>query len=355
MRSTRTIHIVSAHAGGEVGDVIVGGVAPPPGQTLWEQRDFIATDGSLRNFVLNEPRGGVFRHVNLLVPPKNPKAQMGFIIMEPADTPPMSGSNTICVATVLLETGILPMEEPETRLMLEAPGGLVEVTAICRDGAVEEITLTNMPSFAQRQGVALEVDGLGTLTVDTGFGGDSFVIVDAEAAGVTLHATAARHLAELGTRITAAAEAQIGFHHPSLPGWDHFSFCLFAGPISREGDRLTTTHAVAIRPGKIDRSPTGTAVSARMALLHARGEMAPDDALVARSIIGSTFTGRIAGTTTLGDTPCHHPHGLRARLDHRHPSTDARPHRPVARGLPRRRHLARRLRTDNDPRHPYHA
>ena len=112
MRTSKLIHIVSCHAEGEVGDAIVGGVAPPPGDTLWEQSRFIARDGTLRNFVLNEPRGGVFRHVNLLVPAKDPRAQMGWIIMEPEDTPPMSGSNAICVATVLLDAGILPMQEP---------------------------------------------------------------------------------------------------------------------------------------------------------------------------------------------------------------------------------------------------
>ncbi|MCX7348567.1 MAG: proline racemase family protein, partial [Alphaproteobacteria bacterium] len=123
MRSSRAIQVIGCHAEGEVGDVIVGGVAPPPGRTVWEQSRFIASDGSLRAFVLNEPRGGVFRHVNLLVPPKDPRAQMGFIIMEPEDTPPMSGSNCICVATVLLDAGIIPMTEPETRLVLEAPAG----------------------------------------------------------------------------------------------------------------------------------------------------------------------------------------------------------------------------------------
>src|SRR5437868_13990645 len=122
MRSTRAIEIVGCHAEGEVGDVIVGGVAPPPGKTIWEQSRFIAKDQVLRNFVLNEPRGGIFRHVNLLVPPIDPKAAMGWIIMEPNDTPPMSGSNSICVATVLLDTGIIPMQEPETRFILEAPG-----------------------------------------------------------------------------------------------------------------------------------------------------------------------------------------------------------------------------------------
>ena len=178
MRTTKTIHVVSCHAEGEVGDVIVGGVAPPPGDTLWEQSRFIAADQSLRNFVLNEPRGGVFRHVNLLVPPKNPSAAMGFIVMEPEDTPPMSGSNSICVATVLLDSGIVPMTEPETRLTLEAPGGLVEVVAECRNGKAERISVTNVPSFADKLDARLEVAGLGTLTVDTAYGGDSFVIVE---------------------------------------------------------------------------------------------------------------------------------------------------------------------------------
>src|SRR5262250_2010654 len=167
MRSTRVIQIVGCHAEGEVGDVIVGGVAPPPGDTLWEQSRFIARDQSLRNFVLNEPRGGIFRHVNLLVPPKNPRAQMGFIIMEPEDTPPMSGSNSICVATVLLDCGIVPMTEPETRLVLEAPGGLVEVVAQCRGGKAERITVRNVASFADRLDAAIEVAGLGTLAADT--------------------------------------------------------------------------------------------------------------------------------------------------------------------------------------------
>ena len=129
MRTSRIVHIVSAHAEGEVGDVIVGGVAPPPGETLWDQRTFIAEDQTLRNFVLNEPRGGVFRHINLLVPAKHLDAQFGFIIMEPTDYPPMSGSNAICVVSVLLETGMVEMREPETRLTLDTPGGVIEAVA----------------------------------------------------------------------------------------------------------------------------------------------------------------------------------------------------------------------------------
>jgi len=304
VRSSKAIQIVGCHAEGEVGDVIVGGVAPPPGETLWEQSRFIARDQTLRNFVLNEPRGGVFRHVNLLVPPKNPKAQMGFIIMEPEDTPPMSGSNSICVATVLLDTGIIPMTEPETRLVLEAPGGLVEVVARCTDGKAQSITVTNVPSFADRLGAVLEVEGVGTLTVDTGYGGDSFVIVDAQALGFKVAPDEARELAETGIRITRAANEQLGFTHPTNPDWTHFSFCQIAAPVERRADGvLTAANAVAIQPGKIDRSPTGTGASARMAVLRAKGEMTVGDSYVARSIIGSEFIGRITADTVLAGKP----------------------------------------------------
>ncbi len=303
MRSSWTIHIVSAHAAGEVGDVIVGGVVPPPGETLWDQRSYIADDGVLRDFVLNEPRGGVFRHVNLLVPTKHPEADMGFIIMEPEHTPPMSGSNAICVATVLLETGIIAMQEPVTDLILEAPGGLVRIKANCRDGKAEEITVRNVPSFANKLDASLTVPGYGDITVDTAFGGDSFVIVDASDFGLGLDASEAREIARLGVTITNAANEQIGFSHPENPDWSHISFCLFAGPLERGETGWTARSACAIQPGKVDRSPTGTAVSARMAVLAARDQMQPGETLTATSIIGSTFKGRIAETTAIAGRP----------------------------------------------------
>lgn len=300
MRSSKTIHVISAHAEGEVGDVIVGGVLPPPGDTLWDQSRWIARDQTLRNFVLNEPRGGVFRHVNLLVPPKHPDAQAAFIIMEPEDTPPMSGSNSICVSTVLLDAGLVPMTEPETHLTIEAPGGLVRVRAECRHGKAERIFVENLPSFAGELDCRLEVEGLPTLTVDTAYGGDSFVVVDAQAMGFALTEDEAHDIATLGVKITNAANAQIGFAHPENPDWRHISFCLFAGPLTDGASGLETTAAVAIQPGKVDRSPTGTALSARMALLHARGQMQTGDRLTARSVIGSTFSGTILGETTVG-------------------------------------------------------
>jgi proline racemase len=301
LRSTRAIQVIGCHAEGEVGDVIVGGVPPPPGETLWEQSRFIAADGKLRALVLNEPRGGVFRHVNLLVPPKNPAAAMGFIIMEPEDTPPMSGSNCICVATVLLDAGIIPMTEPVTKLTLEAPAGLVEVTAECRHGKARAITLRNVPAFAERLGAALEVEGFGTINVDTAFGGDSFVLAEAKALGFAVTPDEARDMAVIGRRIVKAANEQLGFRHPELPGWRHFSFAFLTGALETVDGALSSRNACVVKPGKIDRSPTGTGCSALMAVLHAKGLLKAGERYIGRSIIESRFIGEIAGTTVVGN------------------------------------------------------
>jgi len=303
MRSSTSIHIIGCHAEGEVGDVIIGGVAPPPGTTIWEQSRWIAADQTLRNFVLNEPRGGVFRHVNLIVPAKDPRAAFGWIIMEPVHTPPMSGSNSICVATVLLDCGLVPMVEPETRFMLEAPGGLVAVTALCENGKARAIRVTNLPSFAQHLDAMLDISGHGSVRVDTAYGGDSFVLVDAASLGFALTPDEARDLSEMGMKLTRAATEQLGFSHPTNPDWSHISFCQFTAPVTIENGIRTGRNTVAIEPGKLDRSPTGTGCSARMAVMHARGEMAVGDAFTGLSILGSRFDCRIDSAVTLNGTP----------------------------------------------------
>ncbi len=303
MRSTKIIHVVSCHAEGEVGDVIVGGVAPPPGETLWEQSRWIARDQTLRNFLLNEPRGGVFRHVNLLVPPKDPQADAAWIIMEPEDTPPMSGSNSICVATVLVETGAVTVTEPETVLMLEAPGGLIEARVAVQVGRAEQVTIRNVPSFANRLDAMLEVPGLGTMTVDTAYGGDSFVIADSTALGFALTPDEAGDIAKTGMRITIAANEQLGFTHPQNPDWDHISFCQIAAPLEMRDGIATGRNAVVIRPAKVDRSPTGTGCSARLAVLHARGRLKVGDRFTGISLIGSEFHCTIAAETVVADRP----------------------------------------------------
>ena len=301
MKNKKKIEIVSCHAEGEVGNVIIGGVEIPPGNTIWDQSRWIHEDQSLRQFVLNEPRGGVFKHINLLVPPKNPKAVQGFIVMEPEHTPPMSGSNSICVSTVILNKGIVPMQEPITEFILEAPGGLVPIKAYCENGKAKSIEIHNVTSFADKIDVSLEVEGVGTLRVDTAYGGDSFVLVDAKKLGFDITPDEAKDLARVGSKITAAANQQLGFSHPENKDWNHISFCEFALPIFEEGGIKVSKNTVVIDPGKLDRSPCGTGCSARMAVLHAKGDLKKGDRMIGRSILDSRFDCQIVEEVLIGN------------------------------------------------------
>ena len=301
MKSNKLIQIVSCHAEGEVGNVIVEGVSPPPGENLWEQAGWIHQDQRLRKYVLNEPRGGVFKHVNLLVPAQNPKAIQGFIIMEPEHTPPMSGSNSICVATVLLNTGIVKIQEPVTEFILEAPGGLVPIKAFCENGKAKSIEIQNMASFADKLDVNVEVEGIGTLKVDTAYGGDSFVIVNATDLGFEIKPHEAKDISEIGAKITAAANQQLGFTHLENSDWSHISFCELALPIFEEEGIKVSRNTVVIDPGKLDRSPCGTGCSARMAILNAKGELKKGERMIGRSIIDSRFDCRMESETTVGN------------------------------------------------------
>src|SRR5919201_232036 len=214
MRAKRTLTVVGCHAGGEIGNVVVGGVLPPPGATVFEQMQSLARDDSLRRLLLREPRGSVAVHANLIVPATRPDCDAGFIIMEPTEYPAMSGSNTICVATVLLETCMVELREPETVLRLEAPAGVVEVRAACRDGRVESVELTNVPAFVELIDTALEVEGLGTIGVDVAYGGMWYAIADAGELGFAIEPGEARELSVAGEQIRAAAREQLPCAHP---------------------------------------------------------------------------------------------------------------------------------------------
>jgi proline racemase len=298
MRSSRVISVVGCHAGGEVGNVVVGGVLPPAGETVFERMQTLRSDDSLRRLLLREPRGSVAMHANLIVPSLRPDCVAGYIIMEPTEYPAMSGSNTMCVATVLLETGMVEMHEPETTMRLEAPAGVVEVTAACDAGRCESVELTNVPSLADRLDAPLEVAGLGTLTVDVAFGGMWYAIADAHALGFSLEPAEARDLSVLGELIRVAAREQLPCEHPDNPDIAGVSIVQIAEPWRGVGE--VSKNAVIVAPGRLDRSATGTGLSARMAVLHARGLMRPRDSMTHASVIGSTFDGRIVSEATVG-------------------------------------------------------
>src|SRR5215203_72416 len=302
MRARRMITVVGCHAGGEIGNVVVGGVLPPGGATVFEQMKTLEREGDqLRKLLLREPRGSVAVHANLIVPPTRPDCDAGFIIMEPTEYPAMSGSNTICVATVLLETGMVEMREPETTVRLEAPAGVVEVMAVCRDGKCKSVELTNVPCFADRLDAPLEVEGLGSLVVDVAFGGMWYAIADAVALGFSLEPSEARELSRVGELIRGAAREQLPCVHPENPEIAGVSIVELAQPW--QGVGKVSRNAVVVAPGRLDRSATGTGLSARMAALHARGMMKPGDSMAHASVLGTEFEGRIASETEVGGRP----------------------------------------------------
>ena len=302
MQTRRTITVVGAHAEGEVGDVITGGVLPPHGATMFERMQTMQREHDhIRKLLICEPRGSVARHVNLITPPLRTDCDAGLIIMEPTEYPPMSGSNSMCAATVLLETGMVKMIEPETIVHLDTPAGRVAVRAECANGRVKSVEITNVPSFVFHLDHPLEIKGEKTLTVDVAYGGMIYASANAAALGFTIAPDEARDLAVLGENIRRAAREQIVCVHPENPGIAGVSIVQFAMPF--EGVGKVTRNTCIVAPGRSDRSPTGTGTSARMAILHARGQMRVGDTMTHASIIGSEFHGRILSETSVGGTP----------------------------------------------------
>ncbi len=306
--SRRVITVVGAHAEGEIGDVITGGVLPPPGATMMEKKlAFERQFDHIRRILIQEPRGSVARHVNLIVPSTRADCAAGAIIMEPTEYPPMSGSNTMCIATVLLETGIVPMQEPLTKFALDMPAGRVEITAKCRNGKCESVSIDNVPAVALKLDAEIEVEGFGRIKIDIAFGGMIFAIADAAALGFKLEPSEARALADLGEKIRVAARAQVPVVHPEQPDIRGVSIVQFAGPVRREGGRLVARNTCIVSPGRSDRSPTGTGTCARMAVLHARGDLKVGEGLTHESLIDSRFIGTIRGETRVGGLPAIMP------------------------------------------------
>jgi proline racemase len=302
---------VDAHAGGEPGRVIVGGVLDVPGATMFEKRLYLEQhmDG-LRRRMLREPRGYPGLCCNLVLPPTSKEADAGFVIMEQTDYPPMSGSNTICVATVLLETGMLPMREPLTEVVLEAPAGLIKVTAECANGKVRSVSFRNVPAFVVHLDADLEVPRLGTLKVDVAYGGMFYVIAEAAALGLRLTPDEGREIVRVGEMIKAAAREQLPVTHPDQPQVAGYSVAQLSGPAHTKNADMRNAVVISTggfdwsRPdtwtGALDRSACGTGTCARMATLHARGQLALGQPFRHESILGTVFTGCLETETKVG-------------------------------------------------------
>ena len=288
------IEIYNTHCCGEIGDVIVAGDIKLEGETIFEQSKYLFENKKLRNFVLNEPRGGVFKHCNLIVKPKNKEALAGFIIMEPEDNPPMSGSNSICVATVLLEKNLIKSNEPYTNFTLEAPGGLIAIKAEVKNKITKSVEIENLPSFVDLMDVKLKTKNYGEIIVSTVFGGDTFIICNARDFNLSIEPKNAKKFVEISKEIIKIANQEFGFSHPTISSLDYISFCQFIEPVKvNSSQQKEGRNTVCIRPGKLDRSPCGTGTSARLALMKEKNEIDVNEVFISRSIIGSTFETKI--------------------------------------------------------------
>lgn len=296
------IELLGVHAEGEVGRVIVSGAPDIPGATMFDKMKHInAVDDSLIRRCLHEPRGSVQISVNLLPPPCRKDADVGFIPLQPDGAHAMSGSNAMCVVTALLETGMIAPRGPETVIRLDTPAGLVEATAAWADGKVERVGVDMPVSFVEHLDHPLDVEGLGSITVDVAFGGCYFALIDAVSLGFDIVPHEARDLVDLGVRIQEAAEAQITVRHPEFPGLDAIEYPMF---VIRSGAEIR--NATIIFPGRVDRSPCGTGTAALLAVMRERGEVGVDEEISSRSIIDSQFLARIAGVTRLGSRNAYH-------------------------------------------------
>ena len=311
MRFSSLINAVDLHACGEPGRVITGGVLDVPGESMFAKMQYFQQHhDDLRLRMLREPRGYPATCCNLILPATRPEAQAGYIIMEQVEYPPMSGTNTICVVTALLETGMLPMREPVTELVLEAPAGLIGVRADCRDGKVTQVTFRNVPAFAVHLDRPIEVRGLGTVNVDVAWGGMFYVIAEAQPFGLRLTPDEGRDLTRISEMILLAAQEQLPVAHPENPAVTGPTIAQLSGPPARpDADRK---NAVTVSTGKldwdrpasftgaIDRSPCGTGTCAKMAALYAKGQLGLNQDFRHEGILGTLFTGRLVEETRVG-------------------------------------------------------
>ena len=299
MRSVRTITAIDSHTEGMPTRVVTGGVGVVPGATMAERREyFLKHLDHLRLFLMNEPRGHAAMSGAILQPPSRPDADWGVIYIEVSGCLPMCGHGTIGVATVLVESGMVEVTEPVTTVRLDTPAGLVVVEVVVSNGRAEHVTLRNVPSYSHALDAIVDVPGLGLITYDLAYGGNFYAILPLEQLGIPFDRAEKDRILQAGLDIMAAINATDRPVHPLDPGISGCKHVQFTAPGS---DGADSRNAMAIHPGWFDRSPCGTGTSARMAQLHARGELDLHTDFVNESFIGTRFTGRLVEETTVGD------------------------------------------------------
>ena len=300
MRLKRLISMVEAHCEGDTGRIVTGGLPTIPGDNPAEKmRHLNEVDDSLRRFLVFEPRGLANMSTNILLPKTRPEADAAFMILQADKAHAMSGSNSISLVTVLTETGMVEMKEPETLVTLETPAGLVRATATCRNGKCEKVRLDMTPAFVEALDVKVEVPGIGTVNVDIAYGGCFYALVDVRQLGMRITRENARKLVDVGMGVLRLINSTREIVHPEIPEIRGLSYTMLLD-WSDDGHPVGAT---VLPPGRMDRSPCGTGNAARMAMRAARGEVKAGYKVEARSIIGSKFDVEYVGDTTVGNRP----------------------------------------------------
>ena len=289
-RWKQKITMVEAHAEGEVGRIVTDGIENLPDGTMLDLLNWCNNEGdALRHFLVYEPRGSAQMSTVLTVPPRHPDANIGFLVMQGDKTHAMSGSNTICLATVLLETGRIEMIEPRTEFVLDTASGLVNISAECQDGKCKNVTLQLADCYADSLDQIVEIDGHGQVTFDIAFGGIFYALVDVRQFGLSIIPDNARELCRIGSEIHRTVNREMDIHHPDYPGLEGLSYVMFTD-INDDG---SFRGATIMPPGRVDRSPCGTGNAARLAVMVARGHAVKGERFLAKSIIDSEFSVRI--------------------------------------------------------------
>ncbi|MDX1694665.1 MAG: proline racemase family protein [Ketobacteraceae bacterium] len=295
MKPVNTIKLIDTHAGGDVSRIVTQGVGKLPGNTVRQQMEYLKNhaDG-LRKLLLYEPFGIPEMSIDLVVPACHPEAEYGYIIMEVMGYPIYSGSNSICTATALLESGMIEMQEGEQRFKLESPAGLVDFKAINHNGRVKSITIQGLPSYLERTDETIDVKGLGTVNYSVAYSGGFYALVDAEQLGFSLELSEEVELAAAAHRIVETICNEHRFEHPELGDVGPLPFLHFMGPLQQQGpNEFYSRSATYVHPNVICRSTTGTGTAARLAYHHAKGQMHPGQSLRTLSLRNTEFIGHL--------------------------------------------------------------
>jgi len=298
----RMITTIDAHAAGEPLRVITSGFPPVPGGTILDKRRYLKENlDHIRRMLMLEPRGHSGMYGCLLTAPATPDADFGVIFMHNEGYSTMCGHGIIAVTKVAVETGLIEAGEGSRMVKIDAPAGRINARAEIQNGRVVGITFENVPSFAYALDQKVKVSGLGEISVDIAFGGAFYAYVDAPALGVAVEIDQLDRLVELGVEIKQSVVAQMGISHPDDPDLGFLYGTIICDPVRKDGDRWLSKNICIFADAQIDRSPTGTGTSGRLALLHARGTIPEGGRFINLSIIDTVFWGRVIGETRVGE------------------------------------------------------